>query len=111
MARRVLPTPLVPTRLTSRAATNVLRVSANSRRRPTKLVASAGRLPIRRLGLGTVSRTLARPKSGPVDYASNPLFGRCGRGAVGPSVVSMDQHPTTQRVEVTFVGNPPTRQI
>jgi hypothetical protein len=29
----------------------------------------------------------------------------------GPSVVDMDEHPATQRVEVTFVGNPPTRQI
>jgi hypothetical protein len=25
--------------------------------------------------------------------------------------MSMDEHTTTQRVEVTFVGSPPTRQI
>ena len=46
-----------------------------------------------------------------LDYASNQQFGRCGRRGPGPSVVSMDEHTTTQRVEVTFVGNPPTRQI
>ncbi|HWH99238.1 MAG TPA: hypothetical protein VNT27_02825, partial [Propionibacteriaceae bacterium] len=41
----------------------------------------------------------------------NHQFGRCGRRGPGPSVVGMDEHTTTQRVEVTFVGNPPTRQI
>ena len=38
-------------------------------------------------------------ESGPVDYASNPQFGRCGRGAAGPSVVSMEpaaNHPASR---------------
>ena len=50
-ARRVLPTPPGPTRLTIRALASFLRSSASSRLRPTKLVASAGRLPRRRTGL------------------------------------------------------------
>ena len=51
IASLVLPTPPGPTRLTSRASVSFFLTSASSRRRPTKLVASAGRLPERRAGL------------------------------------------------------------
>ena len=53
-ARRLLPTPPGPTRLTSRAVTSFFRSSASSRRRPMNVVASAGRLPARRAGLAMI---------------------------------------------------------
>ena len=55
IARRVLPTPPGPTRVTRRTVASFFRSSASSRRRPTKLVASAGRLPRRRVGLAMVT--------------------------------------------------------
>ena len=58
IASRVLPTPPGPTRLTSRAPASFDRTSASSRRRPTKLVASAGRLPGRRAVLAMLARTV-----------------------------------------------------
>ena len=51
IARRVFPTPPGPTRLTRRPSVSIFLTSASSRRRPMKLVASAGRLPERRAGL------------------------------------------------------------
>lgn len=50
-ASRVLPTPPGPTRLTSRAVASRARSSASSRRRPMKLLASAGRFPQRPLAV------------------------------------------------------------
>jgi pimeloyl-ACP methyl ester carboxylesterase len=43
-AKRVLPTPLVPTSVTTRSAPSTVATSISSRSRPTNLVASAGRL-------------------------------------------------------------------
>src|SRR5205085_670030 len=54
IARRVLPTPPGPTRLTRRTDVSFFLSSASSRRRPTKLVDSAGRLPEWRVGLAIV---------------------------------------------------------
>src|SRR5689334_1752287 len=51
IASRVLPTPPGPARLTRRASVSFFLISASSRRRPMKLVASAGRLPECRAGL------------------------------------------------------------
>ena len=51
IASLVLPTPPGPARLTRRASVSFFLTSASSRRRPTKLVASAGMLPARRAGL------------------------------------------------------------
>jgi hypothetical protein len=55
-ARRVLPTPPGPTRLTRRAVVSLCLISPSSRRRPTKLVSSAGRLPDGGLDLAMVGR-------------------------------------------------------
>lgn len=46
-ARRVLPTPPMPVRVTSRLAESNARTSESSLRRPTKLVNSGGRFPVR----------------------------------------------------------------
>ena len=64
MARRVLPTPPGPTRVTIRAVASLFRRSASSRLRPTKLVGSAGRLPRRRTGLAMVEPKLLRLEAG-----------------------------------------------
>ena len=69
IARRVLPTPPGPTRLTRRAVASFLLASASSWRRPTKLVVSAGRLPGRSGGLGT-DRTVLRPRCRPLSTSS-----------------------------------------
>ena len=61
-AKRVLPTPPGPTRLTRHDTLSFLRSSASSPRRPTKLVASAGRLPERRLGLAIILRSIYLPR-------------------------------------------------
>ena len=50
-ANRVLATLPGPTRLTRRAVVSFCLISPNSRRPPTKLVTSAGRLPDRCLDL------------------------------------------------------------
>src|SRR5207247_1589145 len=77
MARRVLPTPPGPTRLTIRTVASFLRSSASSRLRPTKLVASAGRLPGRRTGLaiGAAEITTRRGDGSP-ENSRGGLFGR-----------------------------------
>src|SRR6266581_6038768 len=45
-ARRVLPTPPGPTKVTRRVLANTAFTSVSNRRRPTKLVDSAGSLPM-----------------------------------------------------------------
>ena len=72
IARRVLPTPPGPTRVTRRTVASFFRSSASSRRRPTKLVASAGRLPRRRVGLAMVTSTVLRAVGGPWPARSRP---------------------------------------
>src|SRR5215472_3815952 len=57
-ASRLLPTPPGPTRLTRRAVVSFFLSSASSRRRPMKLVASAGTLPERRVGLAMSTSNL-----------------------------------------------------
>jgi hypothetical protein len=55
---------------------------------------------------------VADPTSGPGhDYASNQQFGRCCRRGPVRSVACMIENAAIQRVEVTFVGTPPVRQI
>src|SRR5207244_5239265 len=57
-ASRVLPTPPGPTRLTSRLVLSFFLISASSRRRPTKLVVSAGKFPNRWRGLAILQTTI-----------------------------------------------------
>src|SRR6202023_1595788 len=110
IASRVLPTPPGPTRLTSRAPDSLVLRSASSRRRPTKLVAAAGRLPKRRDGLAMVRkyyrRELPTPPSGP-EQVIPPISAACAL----LSVLGMAQEPTGQRVEVRFVGAPPAQLL
>ena len=55
---------------------------------------------------------VADPTPGPGhDYASNQQFGRWWRRVAVRSVVYMIENAAIQRVEVTFVGTPPVRQI
>jgi hypothetical protein len=96
IASRVLPTPPGPTRLTRRADKSILLSSASSWRRPTKLVASAGRLPEWCLGLAmlsrdypavevlTVSTTHRIINSEDSGGAAQPQADRHGTGAIEP---------------------------
>ena len=78
MASRVLPTPPGPTRLTTRAVASFCLISPSSRRRPTKVVASAGRLPDACLGLAILgARSHAGVLVSGLDYASNHQSRRC----------------------------------
>src|SRR6267143_1335974 len=101
IARRVFPTPPGPTRLTRRTAPSFFLSSASSRCRPMKVVASAGRLPTWRVGLAMVNRKLL-PES--VIPRITPL-------RAVPRVTVMTDELAAQRVEVTFIGAPPARQI
>ena len=106
-----MPTPPGPTRLTRRAVVSFFLISPSSRRRPTKVVASAGRLPERCLGLAILNTSRA---GGPVTGSTthriiNP--DDVALPAVTPTLASMNEELPTRRVEVTFVGLPATRQI
>jgi hypothetical protein len=80
-----------------------------SRRRPTKLVVSAGTLPTRRLGLAiTTDGSTARLSR---HYASDTQCGRFGRGALGITLLAMFDNQAAWRVEVSFIGTPPTHHI
>ena len=63
-ASRVLPTPPIPVNVTRRDADSKLFISDNSVRRPTKLVNSSGRLPIRGRAPAAITRASGRPASG-----------------------------------------------
>ena len=70
---RVFPTPPTPTSVKRRARTNIALASATSRRLPTKLVASAGRLPRDRRKL--LATTYAAPLKA-IDGGYSPVTQR-----------------------------------
>src|SRR5258705_1683378 len=113
-ASRVLPTPPGPTRLIRRAPASFLLASASSYRRPTKLGASAGRLPDRWVSLAT-PRTyygaLPLKRSCKVGGSTGSVLPRMAAPATGPTVADMSAQLPVHQVEVSFVGTPPASQI
>src|ERR1700674_2656016 len=80
---RVFPTPPGPTRLTRRAVASFFLISPSSRRRPTKLVVSAGRLPDRCLGLALTTHRLIYPDDS--RGGLRPQADKYDRGATEPA--------------------------
>jgi tetratricopeptide (TPR) repeat protein len=92
IARRVLPTPPGPTRLTRQAPVSFRLSSASSRRRPMKLDASAGRLPDGRAGLAIVKSNVPRPQAAEA--------GRLGASSVIPPISALRRPPRLTRMSI-----------
>jgi hypothetical protein len=85
-------------------------ISPSSRRRPTKLVTSAGKFPERWAGLAIVDSTLqGHGRQGRLRIGSSILSIRASGGRL--RLTTMTEQLPNQRVEVLFVGTPPSRQI
>ena len=77
-----------------------------------KLVASAGMLPEWCLGLAMASTRLPRGRrTSCVDCSSNHQFRGFGQCGCSRTLTGMAQELSNHRVEVTFVGPPPARQV
>jgi hypothetical protein len=93
-----------------RDVASIVLISPSSRRRPTKLVTSAGRFPGRRLGLAIVLTTLqGQVTAGRLHIESAILSIRLSGSRL--TLTTMTQELPNQRVEVLFVGFPPAEQI
>ena len=82
----------------------------HSRRRPTKLVRSAGRLPTRRACLAMRDNGTSYPYPGrkKLEKRTRITNSRDFANGVSPrTLTGMTESPAPQRVEVTFVGKPP----
>jgi hypothetical protein len=98
--------------LTSLAVVSFVLSSASARRRPTKLEASAGRLPNRWLDLVTVIEMLLQLLAiNAGRLGTQWVFPRMCVARPPPNLTAVSDRLPTRRVEVRFVGRPPTRRV